>query len=127
MDRDFRDGKFQVLEILKLKHEAFVGPVWNMVGKQFPKLKYLSLCELDIEEFDNTVEGLSVLEQLHVEDCKKLVEIPSCLAEITTLQKIKLVFCSKYVEESAKIIKEDQEDAGNEKLVVDITSRTGIY
>lgn len=121
-------GNFEFLEILKLKYEAFVGPVWNMVGKQFPKLKYLSLCELDIEEFDYTVEELSVLEQLHVEDCKKLVEIPSCLAEITTLQKIKLEFCSKYVEESAKIIKEDQEDAGNEKLVVDITSRTpSIY
>jgi hypothetical protein len=111
-------GNFEYLEVLKLKNEAFEGPIWGMVDGQFPKLKRLSLHTLGIEEWNPSEDGLPCLEQLRVESCGKLEELPPCLAESALLQVIKLTGCSGSAVDSAKRIKEEQHESGNEISVV---------
>lgn len=117
-------GVFENLEILELQNGAFRGPIWDMVDEQFPKLKYLSLHNLDIEEWNASEDDLSCLEQLHVNFCRKLKELPYCLSHIVTLEVIKLKLCSISVEDSAERIRKEQEQDGNELFYVDTDART---
>lgn len=123
-------GKLKHLEVLKLGPKSFQGNIWEMRDGEFSKLKYLSFHDLDIEEWKVSGDPhhdylIPCLEKLHVNDCKKLKELPCCLAELATLEEIKLSNCTTFAVISARKIKREQEEYGNEQLVLKI--RSPIY
>lgn len=123
-------AKLEHLEVLKLRIRAFEGEVWHMRDGDFSKLRVLSLCKLDIEEWntDEMEEELPPLEHLEILDCKNLVELPFCLANISTLKIIRLWQCIPSLEISAETILEEQK--ANENREIEIKryppTKTGI-
>ncbi|KAI5678851.1 hypothetical protein M9H77_09801 [Catharanthus roseus] len=65
----------------------------------------------------NTAEDFPFLEKLVVYSCKYLKELPSCLSDVLTLQRIHLTNCSKSLENSAEKIKDIHFEYGNELVV----------
>ncbi|KAI5647620.1 hypothetical protein M9H77_33625 [Catharanthus roseus] len=122
-------AKLEHLEVLKLRIRAFEGEIWHMRDGEFPKLKVLSLCKLDIEEwnFEQVDDNPPPLERLEVIDCKNLLELPSFLENIMTLKAIRLWPCNSSIETWAKEIVEAQKDQGNEELEIsrDPPTKTG--
>ncbi|KAI5678162.1 hypothetical protein M9H77_09112 [Catharanthus roseus] len=113
-------AKLKHLEVLKLRIRAFEGDVWHMRNGEFLKLRVLSLCKLDIEEWntDEMEDELPPLEHLEILDCKNLGELPFCLANIPTLKTIRLWQCNSFVEISAGKIVEEQKANENEEIEI---------
>ncbi|KAI5678170.1 hypothetical protein M9H77_09120 [Catharanthus roseus] len=113
-------AKLKQLEVLKLRIRAFEGEIWHMRDGDFPKLRILSLCKLDIVEWntDEMEDELPPLEHLEVFDCKNLVELPFCLANIPTLKVIRLWQCSPSIEISAETIIQEQKANENEEIEI---------
>ncbi|XP_027099192.1 putative late blight resistance protein homolog R1B-16 [Coffea arabica] len=112
-------GRLPNLEVLKLLCGAFEGKLWDMTEGEFLELKFLMLQNLNIAQW-NASEGdhLPCLETLVLANCNQLEEIPSCLGDVLTLEKIELQHCRRSVEISARTIKEKQEEMGNEQFVI---------
>ncbi|CAA3001673.1 Hypothetical predicted protein [Olea europaea subsp. europaea] len=108
------------LEVLKLGSVYFDGRTWN-ASSEFPKLKFLKLSHVDLEEWNASSNNFPSLEGLALQYCKHLKMIPSSFGNILTLQKIEVYRCTRSVNESAKHIQEEQEDMGNEVLEVIIS------
>ncbi|KAH7841622.1 hypothetical protein Vadar_032219 [Vaccinium darrowii] len=96
------------LEVLKLLSYACRGPVWNTFELGFPQLKYLRFQRLDIEEWNTSEDQFPRLEILVLEECKKLEQIPIDFACLNELREIKIERCRRSVEESARVIQEEQ-------------------
>ncbi|CAI9095941.1 OLC1v1031986C1 [Oldenlandia corymbosa var. corymbosa] len=112
-------GELPNLEVLKLVFRAFQGPRWEMAEeKYFPKLVYLKLDSLDIVhwEADIAYYPFPCLEQLILQNCKQLKELPSCFEEISTLQRIEVRRCGISAKDSVRRIVETQADYGNELI-----------
>ncbi|XP_012856181.1 PREDICTED: putative late blight resistance protein homolog R1A-10 [Erythranthe guttata] len=109
------------LQVLKLKEYSFVGTEWETVEGQFCNLRYLLIrsCR-DLEWWTTDSSHFPRLEHLHLRYLHKLKEIPSCIGEISTLQSIELISCSKLAVISAKQILKEQEDFGNEDFRVQV-------
>ncbi|KAL3833962.1 hypothetical protein ACJIZ3_008698 [Penstemon smallii] len=110
--------KLPNLEVLKLGIGSVVGEVWNMGDVEFPNLKFLKLQSLNIKTWNASPENLPALEKLVLERCKQLKEIPDCLGEFYSLEKIELLWCNSSAAKSANQIQDDQKDAGNDLLKV---------
>ncbi|CAI9112961.1 OLC1v1013476C1 [Oldenlandia corymbosa var. corymbosa] len=82
------------------------------IGK-LPNLEYLKL-----KEWSGCDDQFGCLEKLVLSHCRCLEEIPSCFETISTLQMIKVSYCSDTVTESVKKIKEVQADYGNSDLKI---------
>ncbi|KAK9664923.1 hypothetical protein RND81_14G077600 [Saponaria officinalis] len=100
------------LESLKLKDESFKGRKW-VTSAEFPSLKYLSLEELDIEEWEASEDCFPVLESLAVRNCNNLRAIPSEFSEIETLVSIEVHSSCASVSESVEEIEKCQRNYGN--------------
>lgn len=111
-------GRLSNLEVLKLINQAFRGHKWDMKSGEFQKLKYLKLKSLDIVEWDADIEQFPCLEQLVLERCEHLEEIPLCFKEIPTLQFLQVQWCNSSTANSARDIEEEQQGNGNEALKV---------
>ncbi|XP_027177725.1 putative late blight resistance protein homolog R1A-3 [Coffea eugenioides] len=111
-------GKLPSLEVLKLRHKAFVGEKWEMKAGEFLNLRFLELSRLDLRSWTATSDNFSRLEKLVLHQCSKLKEVPSCLGECSNLEMIKLKRCCKAAVTSVKQIQEEQMEAGNEGLRV---------
>lgn len=111
-------GRLPSLVVLKLEHRAFQQGNWNIGDEEFPNLKVLKLRSLQITTWDASSESLTNLEQILVESCFHLQEIPSILGEIPTLKMIEVKRCGESLENSAKGIQEEQEGYGNENIKV---------
>ncbi|CAN4118532.1 unnamed protein product [Withania somnifera] len=81
-------GELPNLEVLKLVNKAFEGSLWEVKPGQFLRLKFLKLDTLDLEKWYMHNEPLPCLEQLVLQKCKKLKEIPDSLAYTPTLKVI---------------------------------------
>ncbi|CAI9117674.1 OLC1v1019121C1 [Oldenlandia corymbosa var. corymbosa] len=108
-------GKLPNLEILKLQKSAFVGKIWNLEEGTFTKLRFLKLAGLHLarwnwSESDGTY--LPCLETLVLEGCRHLEEIPSGLANLSTLHVIEVFNC-KSATHSIERIKEKLEYFGH--------------
>lgn len=111
-------GRLPNLEVLKLLNQAFCGHKWDMKAEEFQKLRYLKLNSLDIVEWDASTEQFPCLEQLVLERCEYLEEIPFCLREIPTLELLQVHWCSSSTANAARDIEEEQLGNGNEALKV---------
>ncbi|XP_047983813.1 putative late blight resistance protein homolog R1A-3 isoform X3 [Salvia hispanica] len=115
-DMKTKIGSLPLLQILRLKDYSFVGSEWETFEDQFSRLKYLLIesCDLECWITDNT--HFPRLVHLVLCDLSLLKEIPSSIGDIPTLQSIKLDSCSDSVVDSARRIREEQEELGNEFL-----------
>ncbi|XP_027076875.1 putative late blight resistance protein homolog R1A-10 [Coffea arabica] len=111
-------GELSSLEVLKLRHEAFVGEKWEMKAGEFLNLRFLELTKLDLRSWTATSDNFSRLEKLVVQDCYVLEEVPFCLGECSNLEMIELAWCCKSAVTSVKQIQQEQMDAGNDDLRV---------
>ncbi|KAL6533881.1 hypothetical protein OROHE_013714 [Orobanche hederae] len=115
-------GSLPLLEVLKLKQSSCLGRKWKTVEGLFCSLRILviSSCS-DLEKWKMDDEThFPCLVHLGLEYLDNLKEIPSGVGDVATLQSIQLNSCSKSVEDSAKSIKEEMEDCGNEDFQLHI-------
>ncbi|CAL5398880.1 unnamed protein product [Camellia sinensis] len=106
------------LELLKLEYNAAWGTQWATTDGGFPRLKFLRLRSLNVEQWITCSSHFPSLQHLSLEGCRNLREIPSSLGDILTLQLIEVTFCHFSVRESVRKIKEEQESIGNNWLKV---------
>ncbi|KAK1400793.1 NB-ARC domain-containing protein [Heracleum sosnowskyi] len=87
----------------------------------FPRLMYLKLDELDLENWNASRYHFPLLQRLQVCRCPKLMEIPKDFGNICTLEWIELSGCSDAAVNSAREILKEQESYGNDwlKIIVD--------
>ncbi|CAL5430382.1 unnamed protein product [Camellia sinensis] len=109
------------LELLKLGYNAAWGQQWATTDGGFPRLKFLKLNGLNVERWITCSDHFPSLQQLSLEWCKDLKEIPSSLGDILSLQLIEVKYCHSTVDESVRKIKEEQDSIGNNWLKVLIT------
>lgn len=114
-------GTLPHLEVLKLEKDAAAGPDWVTVEGHFCSLKFLliTFC-CDLVRWTADEAPFPRLEQLRLEYLDKLTEIPLSIGEIPTLKSIELLFCSYSAAMSAKRIRKEQEELGNDGLLIEI-------
>ncbi|KAL2543869.1 putative disease resistance RPP8-like protein 4 [Forsythia ovata] len=106
-------GSLSNLEVLKLKFHAFEGPVWELNDGEFRRLKLLLIHMTDLEHWKVDKTHLPSLQRLSLRYCYKLVEIPSGIGKIPTLEEIELCECKTSVVTSAWVIQEEHESLGS--------------
>ncbi|KAG8379580.1 hypothetical protein BUALT_Bualt07G0103700 [Buddleja alternifolia] len=112
-------GTLPNLEILKLEYNAIAGEIWETRDGEFQQLRYLKLRGLEYSKWDvSSSEHFPKLQQLVLDSCWHLQEIPCAMGEIEVLQLIDVRECRKSVGKSATQIQEEQRDMGNEDLRV---------
>ncbi|CAA3009166.1 late blight resistance homolog R1A-3 isoform X1 [Olea europaea subsp. europaea] len=113
-------GSMPNLEVLKLLHNAFEGPVWEPTEGEFCKLKYLLLHDIDLAQWraDNT--HFPRLDCLVLMECFKLEEIPCSFGDMLTLEIIVLDDAIPSAVTSSEKIKEEQKDWGNDSFHVSV-------
>ncbi|KAL2515414.1 putative late blight resistance protein-like protein R1A-10 [Forsythia ovata] len=107
-------GSLPNLEVLKLKDHALQGTVWEPNEGEFCRLKLLVIHMSFLEHWKANETHFPSLQCLRLFYCINLVEIPSEIGDIPTLQAIHLYECSPSAETSARLIQEEQEGLGND-------------
>ncbi|XP_027120711.2 putative late blight resistance protein homolog R1A-4 [Coffea arabica] len=107
-------GRLPNLEVLKLLSGAFEGMIWD-VEEEFQNLKFLSLDNLNIVQWNASCDDFPKLERLVLQNCKDLEEIPSDFVDILSLQLIEVNWCGRSVEGSALNI---SKETGEVKVVI---------
>ncbi|KAL8506261.1 hypothetical protein ACS0TY_017218 [Phlomoides rotata] len=112
-------GSLPFLEFLKLDLFSCKGPVWETLEGQFCSLMFLQIDDMSYMRYWIT-DGTHFprLEHIVLRNLEELEEIPSSIGDIPTLKSIQLICCSQSAADSVEIIKEEQEDNGNEELQV---------
>ncbi|XP_019223696.1 PREDICTED: putative late blight resistance protein homolog R1A-10 [Nicotiana attenuata] len=110
------------LEELKLKEDAFKGGVWRLSNEdKFESLKLLLIASTTFfYRWEASSDNFPNLKRLVLKYCHYLEEIPTDFGEICTLESIELHYCSTTADNSAREIKQEQEDMGNTSLNVEI-------
>ncbi|KAL2515515.1 Disease resistance RPP8-like protein 3 [Forsythia ovata] len=111
-------GSLPNLELLDLSQFTFDGSVWEPIEGNFLQLKVLLLHWTDLEHLKADETNFPRLQRLTIRYCEKLVEIPSAIGDIRTLQVIELSECSKSAVNSVKLIQEEQRHLGNDNLQI---------
>ncbi|XP_042049773.1 putative late blight resistance protein homolog R1B-12 [Salvia splendens] len=122
-DMKTKIGPLPLLQVLKLKWRAFIGSEWETLEDQFSNLKFLLIETCDVECWITENTHFPRLEHLHLRSVDRLREIPSCMGDIPTLLSIKLSCCCDSVVDSVRIIKEEQQELGNEDLQIVTTNK----
>ncbi|KAL8493081.1 hypothetical protein ACS0TY_024339 [Phlomoides rotata] len=112
-------GRLPRLEALKLRFSGS-GPNWYPVKRQFFRLKYLQIYRCNLVCWNADSSHFPALEKLVLEHLDELVEIPSGVGDIDTLERICVVNCSVSAALSAVRILEEQESLGNQDLQVKV-------
>ncbi|CAI9111989.1 OLC1v1012345C2 [Oldenlandia corymbosa var. corymbosa] len=113
-------GRLPNLEALRLNGDAYTVENWDIEEEgTFPKLRVLELYNMTSWERWTTAsdDDFPSIETLILKRCLMLKEIPSCIAQSSTLQMIKVRDCPR-VFDSIKEIHETQMDYGNEDLQI---------
>ncbi|XP_073141133.1 putative late blight resistance protein homolog R1A-3 [Henckelia pumila] len=114
-------GMLPKLEILKLRHFAFDGFAWKPVEDGFPQLKVLLMENSDPVNWDAESSHFPNLHRLVLRECRRLIEIPEGLGDISTLEIIELHDCGINLVNSARAIHEEQQALGNDEIEIKIT------
>ncbi|KAL0341858.1 UNVERIFIED_CONTAM: Disease resistance protein RPP13 [Sesamum calycinum] len=112
-------GPLSLLQVLKLHKDSVIGSEWETVEGQFSRLGVLEITDIDDLEYltaDNS--HFPCLHHLCLRHLHKLKKIPWGFGEIQTLELIELAMCSDSAVISVKEIAEQQEELGNEDLLV---------
>ncbi|KAI5670281.1 hypothetical protein M9H77_10645 [Catharanthus roseus] len=115
-------GKLPNLEILKLDSIYFAEQRWDMKNEEFLNLKFLKLHHLNIQEWNTCTDPFPCLQQLVLDDCLYLPEIPSSFGEISSLNMIEVRYCSEGAERSAWEILNERLDLGDDGFQVLVSS-----
>ncbi|KAM3281003.1 putative late blight resistance protein R1A-3 [Capsicum chacoense] len=109
------------LEELKLKLCQFWNNRWSLrANDKVQSLKLLLLSDLYLDVWEASSDNFPKLKRLVLKNCENLQEIPLDFGEIGNLGTIELHDCSTTVEDSARKIKQEQDDMGNNSLKVHI-------
>ncbi|XP_052205101.1 putative late blight resistance protein homolog R1B-16 [Diospyros lotus] len=108
------------LEVLKLLAGACSGSLWVTGEVEFPKLKFLKFENLDIESWDGCSNHFPRLQRVALVRCAFLKQIPSEIGYIPTLLMIEIRHCNRNVANSARKIKQEQENMGNHSLQITV-------
>ncbi|XP_027164121.1 putative late blight resistance protein homolog R1B-16 [Coffea eugenioides] len=110
------------LEVLKIGCYTLDGERWELMEGGFPKLRVLTLSELDIVEWTETDpdsdDYFPCLQQLKLDQIRHLEMVPACLGRISTLETIKMERCRNDVKSLVMEIEEAQKSYGNENLKI---------
>ncbi|KAL2524683.1 putative disease resistance RPP8-like protein 4 [Abeliophyllum distichum] len=120
-------GSLPNLEVLNLEFFTLDGSVWEPTEGNFLQLKVLLLEFTDLEHLKADETNFPCLKRLTFMYCRNLVEIPSAIGDIPTLQVIKLSECSISAVNSVKLIQEEQRDLGNDNLQIIIQYDSSYY
>lgn len=111
-------GKLPI-EVLKLRNFAsYVRPEWEPNEEEFLQLKYLLLENVRLQHWRADSVHFPRLQNLVIKNCHSLEEIPSEIGDIPTLQTIELHYCNRSLVTSAKKIKEEQQNNGNDDIQI---------
>nr|XP_009760595.1 PREDICTED: late blight resistance protein R1-A-like isoform X1 [Nicotiana sylvestris] len=113
-------ASFQNLQVLKLQRIHFDNEKWEVRDGEFPRLKVLKLQMIKFfKEWTIADIAFPNLEHLALHGCEFLKEIPSCFGDLCSLKSIKVEYCNKFVDKSARDIWETQvEDYQNSSFEV---------
>ncbi|KAK4427371.1 putative late blight resistance proteinR1B-8 [Sesamum alatum] len=96
-----------------------IGSEWETVEGEFCSLRVLEIIDIDDLEYWTVESGhFPCLHHLCLRNLRKLKKIPSSFGEIQTLELIELNMCSNSTVISVKEIAEQQEELGNEDLLI---------
>ncbi|KAG5608463.1 hypothetical protein H5410_019744 [Solanum commersonii] len=95
------------LEILAISESYSMEDKWDASEDIYQNLKTLTLREASLSEWDVDRETFPKLEELIVEQCYKLTEIPCAFMDIHTLKSIHLTNIKRELGDSAIAIKKD--------------------
>ncbi|XP_059305594.1 putative late blight resistance protein homolog R1A-10 [Lycium ferocissimum] len=110
-------GRLSNLEVLKLEQHAFKGRQWDVKDGDFPNLKVLKLKNLGFSEWTASDDSYPNLQQVVVQRCWQLEEIPECFGSMCTMQLIEVRSCRDSVVNAALNIKEIQiQEMGNSEF-----------
>ncbi|THF93856.1 hypothetical protein TEA_011632 [Camellia sinensis var. sinensis] len=104
------------LEGLKLLYRACRGKRWETSDGEFPRLKFLKLRSVELDQWEVSSNHFPKLQRLVLIQCNGLKKIPYEMGDIPTLQMIEVHWCHPSLANSAKEIKEEQESMGNNLL-----------
>ncbi|XP_075512056.1 LOW QUALITY PROTEIN: putative late blight resistance protein homolog R1C-3 [Primulina tabacum] len=102
------------LEVLKLKHRAMKGKIWETNDGEFKRLKFLLIQLSTLVEWKTEKDHFPSLRHLILQCCL-LVAIPYEIGEISTLEIIELKGCLPTAESSAKEVLGEDSDI---KLII---------
>ncbi|KAG6399673.1 hypothetical protein SASPL_141154 [Salvia splendens] len=111
-------GSLPNLKVLKLLGNACCGDTWKTTDEEFPQLIYLLIEESSLLHWLTESSPFPMLKFLVLRSCEGRLKIPEAIGEIATLELIQVHDCSSSILESAKQIKKDQENCGNDTLQV---------
>ncbi|XP_047942840.1 putative late blight resistance protein homolog R1A-3 [Salvia hispanica] len=83
-------GSLEELKVLKLKDNAFVGDTWVTGDGGFRNLEGLHIKLTDLVIWVTSANHFPKLKHLELYNCNKLKEVPIELADILSLQRLKL-------------------------------------
>ncbi|KAH0678127.1 hypothetical protein KY284_019212 [Solanum tuberosum] len=99
-------GTLESLEVLKFKENEFTGEFWKPKSG-FSALQVLWIERSELESWEASVINFPVLRQLVLISCDKLDDVPLELADIPSLQEMRLDNTSKAVQ-SAKNVRDSK-------------------
>ncbi|XP_027164616.1 putative late blight resistance protein homolog R1B-17 [Coffea eugenioides] len=111
------------LEVLKLRDRAMVGQRWELMVGGFPKLRVLTLEDVEVAEWTeadpDSDDYFPRLQQLNLQRIYNLEMMPACLGSISTLETIQVGDCRDGVKSLVREIEAAQEyNNGNENLKI---------
>ncbi|XP_073119999.1 putative late blight resistance protein homolog R1A-3 [Henckelia pumila] len=114
-------GSLPNLQVLEIFHNhAEVVSEWMPIEGQFLRLKCLGSTFDHLVRWEVEKEQFPSLESLILKGARSMYEIPYGIGEIDTLQLIQLHDCGESLVDSAKRIREQQHDNGNDAFQVRI-------
>lgn len=111
-------GSLPNLEVLKLRDHACHGDGWETTQGEFPKLRFLSVENSNLQHWITESSHFPSLKCLVLHYCGRLSEIPEVVGEFPLLELIEVDEWNKNLVKSAKMIQEEQQSFGNDYLQI---------
>ncbi|XP_057802687.1 putative late blight resistance protein homolog R1A-10 [Salvia miltiorrhiza] len=113
-------GSLPNLQVLKLKSCTWVdGDTWETIEGAFPVLEVLLIEDRRLENWITESSHFPILKRLLLRSCRNLNGITNDIGEIPTLELIEVTGeVKKSLMESVELIREEQEELGNNILQV---------
>ncbi|KAK1423638.1 hypothetical protein QVD17_18944 [Tagetes erecta] len=100
-------GKLSRLEVLKLGDNAFMGERWVTPDDSFVQLRVLQIGKTNLVHWEAVGCHFPQLQRLSLNNCKELVEMPSGLGDVLTLEVMELSRTSRLLVSSARMFQKN--------------------